>query len=101
MPRTTQILEKGLKTGKGTLKFKQKKQHMIVGDESLAREIDTQHGLKGTGDVWVAEDQRGESFLRDDGPQGVGVHRYFWGSSPRFSRAWEEFEKRRKDKKHE
>lgn len=98
MPRTTQIAESGLKTGKGTLKFKGGKTSMMVGDEALAKEIDTQHGLKGTGDVWVAEDQRAESFLRDDGPVGVGVHRYFWGQSQRYANAWDEFEKRRKDK---
>ena len=98
MPRNTGIMQTGLKTAKGTLKFKKGKTHMMVSDEGLANEIDTQHGLKGTGDVWVAEDQRGESFLRDDGPQGVGVHRYFWGASPAFSNAWDAFEKRRKDK---
>jgi hypothetical protein len=72
---------------------------MMIGDESLAREVDVEHGLKGNGNVWVAEDQRGESFLRDDGVQGHGVHRYFWGNSHRFADAWERFEARRTDKK--
>lgn len=95
MPRNTNVLDTGLKTGRGRLKFGKGKTSMMVGDESLANEIDTQHGLKGTGDVWVAEDQRGESFLRDDGNDGRGIHRYFWGASPKFSNAWDEFEKRR------
>lgn len=75
MPRNTKAAEQGLKTGKGTLSFKGKTS-MMVGDESLAKEIDTQHGLKGTGDVWVAQDERAESFLRDGGD---GVHHYFFG----------------------
>jgi hypothetical protein len=100
VPRNTQTAQNGLPTGKGILDFKGKTS-MTICDESLANEVDSQHGLKNTGDVWVAEDQRGESFLRDDGPVGVGVHRYFWGASPRFANAWENFEKRRKDKKVE
>jgi hypothetical protein len=97
MPRNKNAAESGLVTGKGTLDFKGKTS-MMIGDESLAREVDTQHGLKASGDVWVAEDQRGESFLRDDGVQGHGVHRYFWGQSPRYARAWDNFEARRTDK---
>jgi hypothetical protein len=90
-------MKNGLATGKGNLTFKNGKSSMLISDESLAKEVDTQHGLKGTGDVWVAEDQRAESFLRDDGQNGV--HRYFWGATPRYANAWEQFEKRRKDKK--
>ena len=97
VPRNAGAAEAGLKTGKGIVKFNGKT-CINVTDEALAREIDTQHGLKGTGDVWVAEDDRTESFLRDDGGLGVGVHRYFWGASPRFSNAWDAFERRRKDK---
>jgi len=97
MPRTKAAVENGLQTGRGTLSFKGKTS-MMVGDESLAAEIDSQHGLKATGEVWVAEDQRGESFLRDDGREGYGVHRYFWGNSSHFANAWDNFEKRRKDK---
>jgi len=98
MSRNPGVLDTGLKTGKGKLKFKNGKNAMFVGDAALANEIDTVHGLKGSGDVWVHEDPRSEPFLRDDGAIGAGVHRYFWGPSSRFSNAWEEFEKRRKDK---
>lgn len=99
MSRNTSVLEKGLKTEKGKLKFKKGASSMMIGDEGLANEIDKVHGLKGSGDVWVHEDPRSESFLRDDGREGRGIHRYFWGASPRYANAWDEFEKRRKDKK--
>lgn len=99
MPRNTETVKNGLKTSKGTLKFGEGKTSMMIGDEALANEIDTEHGLKGKGDVWVAQDNRAESFLRDDGVEGRGVHRYFWGASPKYHNAWMEFEARRKDKK--
>ena len=99
MSRNKNVLETGLKTDKGNLKFKDGKTSMFVGDAALANEIDKVHGLKGSGDVWVHEDPQSEPFLRDDGANGMGVHKYFWGASPRYSNAWEEFEKRRKDKK--
>ena len=101
MSRNSRVLDTGLDTGlkSGKLKFKNGKQSMFIGDEALAAEIDREHGLKGTGDVWVHEDPRSEPFLRDDGAAGLGTHRYFWGGSSRFSKAWEEFEKRRKDLK--
>ncbi len=99
MSRNTGVVDKGLQTGKGRLRFKNGKTSMFVGDKALADEIDSIHGLKGSGDVWVHEDPQSEPFLRDDGIVGKGVHRYFWGASSRFASAWEEFEKRRKDKK--
>jgi ABC-type tungstate transport system permease subunit len=98
MPRTTSIVDTGLQTSKGKLKFKKGKTSMMVSDAALASEIDTEYGRRGKNDVWVAEDQRAESFLRDDGPVGVGVHRYFWGSSRRYAVAWDEFIERRKIK---
>ncbi len=101
MSRNPGVLETGLKIGKGKLKFKNGKNSMFIGDEALAREVDVIHGLKGSGDVWVHEDPQSQPFLRDDGAIGAGVHRYFWGASPRYASAWEEFEKRRKDKQDE
>jgi len=98
MGRNTDIASKGLMTGKGHLKFKAGKNSMHIGDEALAQEVDAIHGKKGTGDVWVHEDPQSEPFLRDDGAIGRGVHKYFWGSTSRFSKAWEAFEARRKDK---
>lgn len=99
MARDPKVLETGLTTGKGKLKFKKGQNSMMIGDEALANEVDQIQGLKGSGDVWVHEDQRAESFLRDEGREGAGVHRYFWGASPKYHNAWIEFEKRRKDKK--
>ena len=98
MSRNTNVLDTGLQTDKGKLKFKSGKNSMMISDSALADEIDKVHGLKGSGDVWVHEDPQTEPFLRDDGAQGRGVHKYFWGASPRYSSAWEAFEKRRKDK---
>jgi hypothetical protein len=98
MSRNTNVLDAGLKTDKGHLKFKKGKTSMMVSDPALANEIDKVHGLKGSGDVWVHEDPQAEPFLRDDGRIGMGIHKYFWGASPRYSIAWEEFEKRRKAK---
>ena len=99
MSRNAGVLETGIKTGKGTLKFQKGKTAMFVSDPELVKEIDQTSGLKGSGDVWVAQDERAESFLRDDSAEGRGIHRYFWGASPKYANAWEEFEKRRKDKK--
>ncbi len=86
MPRNTRIAQSGLNTGKGKLTFKRGQNSMTVGDEALANEIDTQYGLKGTGDVWVERDERVSSWLRDD----KGTHRYFFGSPNRlFREGWE------------
>jgi hypothetical protein len=99
MSRVPKVLDTGLMTGKGKLKFKEGKTAMFIGDKALADEIDTVHGLKGSGDVWVHEDPQSEPYLRDDGAIGKGTHKYFWGATSRFANAWEAFEKRRKDKK--
>lgn len=98
MSRNPNVLKSGLKTDKGNLTFKEGKTAMFVGDAALANEIDKVHGLKGTGDVWVHEDPQAEPFLRDDGREGMGVHKYHWGVSAKYAAAWDAFEKRRKDK---
>jgi hypothetical protein len=94
VPRNQRVAEQGLQTSKGRLKFKGKSA-MMVADESLASEIDTQHGLKGgSRDVYVYPDDRLATHERDE---GGGVHHYFWGSSRRYSAGYDRiFRKERK-----
>ena len=78
VPRTTGIQQTGLKTGKGTLSFKGKTAMWV--DESVASEINTQHGLKGSGQVWVAQDENLEWHEKNDGQTDgrkiLGIHKY-------------------------
>jgi hypothetical protein len=78
VPRTTGIQQTGLKTGKGTLSFKGKTAMWV--DESVASEIDTQHGLKGSKQVWVAQDENLEWHEKNDGQTDgrkiLGIHKY-------------------------
>lgn len=64
----------------------------IIEDEGLARELDSMYGKKGTQKLAITpyDDQE----TREPG------HTYTFGPSRKFSTAWEEFEKRRKDKKN-
>jgi hypothetical protein len=75
----------GLQTSKGNVPFHMKTAK-IIEDDGLASEIDTQYGLKGTGDVWVARDERleNQSAYHPD-----SVHKYFFGSSSAFRIGWE------------
>ena len=73
-----------------------------VSSKSEADEIDQEYGTKGSGDVWVKEHgQAGHdaTYHMDSGKYNT-PHKYFWGASTQYSRAWEAFEKRRKDKSH-
>ena len=96
-------MERGLATTKGNIGFGGKTQKILT-DESLAREIDTEYGVNGgKRDVYVYEDDRLEWHdQHDKQTDGMnhdnGGHRYFFGPSAKFSAAWEDFEKRRKDK---
>jgi hypothetical protein len=56
-------------------------------DPGEAAEIDKVLGAKGTGEVVVISQDQKEPG-----------HKYIFGPSPSFSRAWEAFEKRRRDK---
>lgn len=90
----------GLKTSKGLLDFKGKSAKWV--DESLASEIDTEHGLKGSGEVWVDRDENLEWHMSHDGDtdgrnHSKGGHRYFFGTST--SKAWDDFWKRYNRKK--
>lgn len=94
MARTERARKEGVKTSKGVLSFKGKS--MMTVDDDVANEIDKTDGLKGTGDVWVHEDPR-RNWVERYKPDGV--HSYFYGASKRYASAWDDFEKRRKDKK--
>ena len=77
VPRTEKAMTDGLATTKGRFGFGTKTARIV--DESLASEIDTQHGLKGSGDVWVHEDENLEWHEHHDkGTDGrnVGIHHY-------------------------
>lgn len=48
-----------------------------IDDPALASDIDKVYGLKGSGDVWVAQDERTENVVNY---HPDGVHTYFFGS---------------------
>jgi hypothetical protein len=78
VPRTEGMKQQGLKTGKGHLHFG-KTTAAWVTDPSVAREIDFEYGMKGSGDVWVAQDENLEWHDKHDaGTDGknVGIHHY-------------------------
>ena len=62
----------------------------IIEDEGVAREMDSIHGRKGTQKISIVPYTDNETNEKG--------HKYTFGSSAKFSRAWEEFEKRRKKK---
>ncbi len=83
--RNTKTSEHGLMTSKGKIPFNMKTAK-IIDDDSLANEIDSEYGLKGTGDVWVARDERLENQVNyhpDD------THKFFFGSSKKYAQEWE------------
>lgn len=101
-PRNPKTMENGLATTKGNISFGGKTQKILT-DESLAREIDYEHGLRGKRDVFVYQDERLEWHdANNKDTDGVnrlnGGHRYFFGADANYSRAWEEFERRRKSR---
>jgi len=78
VPRSTGIQQTGIKTGKGQLTFG-KKTAQWIDDPAVAKEIDTQYGMKGTGDVWVAQDENLEWHEKHDGltdGKMKGIHNY-------------------------
>lgn len=92
MPKKYQVIKAttreipGLKVGGRVKKFAPNGTFETT-DAGEAKEIDKVLGAKGTGEVVVTP--------YEDKEQG---HTYTFGASPRFSSAWDEFEKRRKDK---
>lgn len=78
VPRTAGIQQTGIKTGKGKLTFGENTAQW-VDDPAVAREIDTQYGMKGSGDVWVAQDENLEWHEHHDGHtdgRKVSIHHY-------------------------
>lgn len=77
VPRTTSAMKNGLATSKGNLSFNGKTAKIV--DESMASEIDHEHGLKGKGDVWVHEDENYTWHERNDkmtDGRNRGIHHY-------------------------
>jgi len=91
VPRTEGAKERGITTGKGKLTFGDKTAAW-VDDPAIAREIDTQHGLKGSGDVWVEQDENLEWHENNDaGTDGknLGIHHYtFRGVDTSHFKVW-------------
>jgi hypothetical protein len=72
------VKQSGLRTGKGKLNFG-KKTAQWVDDPAVAQEIDTTYGLKGSGDVWVEQDENLEWHEQNDGQtdgRNLGIHHY-------------------------
>lgn len=77
VPRNQKAILDGLDTTKGKFEFGKKTARFI--DESMASEIDTQYGLKGTGDVWVERDENLEWHEHHDkntDGRKVSIHHY-------------------------
>ena len=77
MARNAEIQEKGLETSKGHLDFNGQSSMLV--EESIANEIESHQGLKGSHDVWTHEDPRYNWENRFGGGSG---HRYFFGAPP-------------------
>ena len=76
MARNEEVQKKGLDTSIGHLHFNGSS--MMV-EESIANEIDSVQGVKGTGDVWTHEDPR---YNWERKNSGGTVHRFFFGAVP-------------------
>lgn len=77
VPRTTAAMKDGLKTSKGRMSFNGKTGKIV--DASMASEIDSEHGLKGSGEVWVHEDENYTWHERNGGMtdgRNRGIHHY-------------------------
>jgi hypothetical protein len=78
VPRNTRTQMNGLQTGKRKLDFG-KQTARWIDDPAEARDIDTRYGLKGSGDVWVEQDENLEWHAKNDnGTDGrmAGIHHY-------------------------
>jgi len=77
VPRTEKAVLDGLDTSKGKFGFGGKTARIV--DQSTANEIDSQHGLKGSGDVWVHEDENlawHEHHEAGTDGRKLGIHHY-------------------------
>jgi hypothetical protein len=78
LPRNGTIFEKGLTTSRGHRKFK-KPGAMWITDESEAREIEHEYGMKGKRQVAVTTDQQYEWSANNEGGDGRrmdNIHNY-------------------------
>jgi hypothetical protein len=78
VPRTEEAKARGIRTGKGDLKFGTKSAQW-VDDPVIAKEIDREYGKGGSMDVWVAQDENLEWHEQHDGltdGRNVGIHHY-------------------------
>lgn len=77
VPRTQNAMLNGIQTSKGRVNFKSKGATYV--SEDVANEIDFQHGLKGSGDVWIDHDENLEWHERNDSMtngRNLGIHHY-------------------------
>ena len=77
VPRTQSAMVDGVDTPRGKVTFGGKTAKVV--DESMAKDLDQTHGLKGTGDVWVHEDENYTWHERNDGMtdgRNYGIHKY-------------------------
>lgn len=99
VPRSESVMLNGIQTGKRKINFG-KQTAKWVSDPEEAREIDQQYGLKGSGDVWVHQDENLE-WHEDNGGhtdgRNKGTHHFTFG--PQTSKAAEEFWERYEKKK--
>ena len=98
VPRTQNAMLDGLNIGKGKFDFGGKTAR-YVSDPTVAAEIDTQYGLKGTGDVWVEQDERLEWHEKHDAltdGKNTGIHHYTFGGMWT-DEAWERYQNKKKE----
>jgi len=99
VPRNEATKSQGLQTGKGKLRFGRKTAQW-VDDPAIAQEIDATYGRKGSGDVWVEQDENLEWHENNGGGtdgRHRGIHHYTFG--PMTSQAADDFWKRYERKK--
>jgi hypothetical protein len=92
VPRTERAAIAGLNTEQGHFEFATGTAEIIT-DSALAKDIEQRHGLNGTGEAWIMQDERAERHARND--SGT-LHNYQFGSSRYYAQRWEQFERRRK-----
>lgn len=83
--REGNVVDNGLTLGDKHVSFHGKTAKSIT-DPALARDIDSTHGLKADGKVWVAQDER---FEHSENYHPDSVHKYFWGANRKYAAGWE------------
>lgn len=85
--RTKDAVLNGIQTSQGLKEFHGKTAMYV--DQDMASEIETEHGLKGSGEVFTMEDDRVTTHVRDNEGEIQGVHHYHFGYSRTFAQNWE------------